>query len=89
MAWTSDDDYVENSFKEWEEVTDHIRKNLPQIFDNATKTGKIIISMLVHAEFENAINIDNNRRHNGAEGIFADKYREDNKEIFKKIEEEL
>lgn len=89
MAWTSDDDYVANSFKEWEETKDRIRKNLPQIFDNATKTGKIIIAMLVHSEYERYIMVDNNRRQNGSEGIFADKYKEDNKEIFKKIEEEL
>ena len=89
MAWTSDDDYVENSFKEWEETKDKIRRNLPQIFDNATKTGKIIIAMLVRSEYERYIMVDNNRRQNGSEGIFADKYKEDNKEIFKKIEEEL
>lgn len=87
MAWTSDDDYVDNMFKEWDQRKDFIRKNLPTIYVNATQTGKDIISMLVQAEYENAIMVDNERRRNGGDGIFADKYKEDNKEIFQLLEE--
>lgn len=87
MAWTSDDDYVDNMFKEWDQRKDFIRKNLPTIYVNATQTGKDIISMLVQAEYENAIMIDNERRRNGGKGIFADRYKEDNKEIFQLLEE--
>ena len=88
--WTSSDDYVEKTFKNWEETKNEIRKKLPEIYEKSDKEIKTIISMLVESEFENAIKQDNIIRRNAKErnentdrDKNADTYLEENKEIFK------
>lgn len=86
---TSDNEYVENMFKSWEETKNKMRKKLPSIYINGNEDIKTIISMLVESEYENAIQLDNTIRMNAnarhektTRDINAKKYAEENKEIF-------
>jgi len=86
---TSDNEYVENMFKNYEETKNKMRKKLPYIYKNSNEDIKTIISMLVESEYENAIQLDNTIRRNANErhekttrDIYAKKYAEENKEIF-------
>lgn len=85
MVYTSDNEYVEKEMKSWEELKNETRKKLPTIYEKASEEIKTIISMLVESEYEVAIMRDNTRRRNGANGIFADKYKKENEEIMKMI----
>jgi len=85
MIYTSDDEYLERTMKNWEALKNTTRQSLPKIYENATDEIKTIINMLVESEYQIAIMRDNVRRKNGANGIFADEYKKENAEIIKMI----
>lgn len=86
---TSDNEYLDEMFKSWEETKKKMRKKLPEIYKSGNEDIKTIIGMLVECEHINAIRLDNLIRRNANErhekttrDINAKTYLEENKEIF-------
>lgn len=80
---TSDNIYVEEMTNNWEDLKVDTRAKLPSIYKKANYEVKIIISMLVEAEYKLAIMQDNEIRRNGKpeRATKEENYEKENKEI--------
>lgn len=89
---TSDNKYIDNMIKNWEEEKNNIRKKLPIIYKTSNEEIKTIIKMLVETEYISAIKQDNeirrnanNRNEKTTMDKNADNYKNENEEIMKMI----
>ena len=89
---TSDNKYIDNMIKNWEEEKNNIRKKLPIIYKTSNEEIKSIIKMLVETEYISAIKQDNeirrnanNRNEKTTMDKNADNYEKENEEIMKMI----
>ena len=89
---TSDNKYIDNMIKNWEEEKNNIRKKLPIIYKTSNEEIKSIIKMLVETEYISAIKQDNeirrnanNRNEKTTMDKNADNYKNENEEIMKMI----
>ena len=89
---TSDNKYIDNIIKNWEEEKNNIRKKLPIIYKTSNEEIKAMIKMLVETEYLLAIKQDNeirrnanNRNEKTTMDTNADNYKNKNEEIMKMI----
>lgn len=89
---TSDNKYIDNMIKNWEEEKNNIRKKLPIIYKTSNEEIKAMIKMLVETEYISAIKQDNeirrnanNRNEKTTMDKNADNYKNENEEIMKMI----
>ena len=89
---TSDNKYIDNMIKNWEEEKNNIRKKLPIIYKTSNEEIKAMIKMLVETEYLLAIKQDNeirrnanNRNEKTTMDTNADNYKNKNEEIMKMI----
>ena len=89
---TSDNKYIDNMIKNWEEEKNNIRKKLPIIYKTSNEEIKAMIKMLVETEYLLAIKQDNeirrnanNRNEKTTMDKNADNYKNENEEIMKMI----
>lgn len=87
------DNYCEKQMNDRKEQEKELRTRLLDIYENSNEDIKLIISMLIHTEFERAIYNDNyirieertkeNPNYNKADNLI--KYQEENKDLINKV----
>lgn len=96
--WNEADSYCERLMNEREDQERQVRKKLLEIYENSDEDIKLIISMLIHTEFDLAIQKDNyihreitlksqkeNTTPNYSRANNLKEYEKENKELISKV----
>ena len=83
----TEDIYLENENKKRQQKEKEVMSKLVNIFENGNEDIKLIISMLVHEQFNSAIHYDNEIRRNtndNSKTHYLKEYQEQYKEVIEK-----